>query len=299
MSGLSVNKFQTAFKQQKKVTDNSTPVINVDEKKGMSTGAKVAMGAGLTALAAVGIYLVTRRSPQKIIKNFDKPLSEYNLTKTPEKVKNAGKTVQETIENVFGKAETEIKPHTYDLAKEFDTIPTYHNWGGFKESWATTKGTFQHCQLTNDLGTGCGVREKAISHLPEMNGKSVHVGNGCFDVMDGYVPDCGNRVVRLDILSDKTADGSGAIPKTLSFISPNAELTPLQKDLLKLAENADSVGEDMVKKFDQIMEWRIQAWCRMGRNFTNEEMFANNCIHDSLDYDLILSTIQSLAKRIK
>ena len=58
-------------------------------------------------------------------------------------------------------------------------------------------------------------------------------------------------------------------------------------------------GKEAKAKFDSIMEWRLDAWQRQGKSWTTEEMLENYSKYDSLDYDLILSTIQSLAKGIK
>ena len=285
---VGLNNSYVSFQKKNKAQNNMTSEINTHEKKGKGT--KALIGAGLLSLAAVGVYLATKK-PVK----FDKPLSEYTLTQKPAKVKNAGATVQEIIENVFGKSETKIKPHTYDLSKEFDTITTFKNNGGYKSAWATKEGTLQPSQVTSKLCVN-GVRERSITNRPTTRGGKVkHFGNKDFDVCVGYVPEYNNKIVSLELPDD--AKGNTKI--MLNFISPNSKLTPLQRDVLKLAKNADTVSKEAKAKFDSIMEWRLDAWQRQGKSWTTEEMLENYSKYDSLDYDLILSTIQSLAKGIK
>lgn len=287
---VGLNNSYVSFQKKNKTQNNMTSEVNTHEKKGKGT--KVLIGAGLLSLAAVGVYIATKK-PVK----FGKPLSEYTLTEKPAKVKNAGATVQETIENVFGKSETKIKPHTYDLSKEFDTIPTYRDYGGYKDAWATKDGTFQSSQLTSKLGDKDHMRASAMCYLPtKKNGKLKTFGNKDFKVYVGYVEGFDNKIVRLELPDDAE---HGTL-KILSFISPSKKLTPLQRDVLKLAKNAETVSKEANAKFDSIMEWRLDAWQRQGKTWTTtEEMLENHSKYDSLDYDLILSTIQSLAKGIK
>ena len=135
------------------------------------------------------------------------------------KSKTAGATVQESVENVFGK-DTKIKPHTYDLSKESDRIATscYTTGGGYTDvtvtsanqiadrlNWKSTISTY------TDLG----------SDLPQ---------NALFSIRKKTVD--GKPVVTLvyrDAFRDDVLNG-------IRLLSPDSKLTPAQRDLLKLKD---------------------------------------------------------------
>lgn len=341
------------------------------EKSSFGTGAKIALGASLTALAATGIYLATKGRGGKNVKNvknlsnkiesltqscksfskrfgFETPqigerLEEISqlpkkekvgalkqLKKTldhaeavkwhiegqsglpkgmktlPDDVRQAyeakdvlktgelfqqhldklpnarpavtkGATVAETIENTFGKG-SNIQPHTYDLSKESPVIGVYRNAGGYKDGLVGQEGRF-----FNDNLTGYNIPDQkdiaaSISHALG-NGDG---GYGSLSELRGIDTDLlenpDRKLVRF-ILPDEKQKSTKIF---LTVLSPNNEYTPLQKDMIKLMENPEKINKSVFDKLTTVGE-------------SVQDMNEGN-FYKYLDYDVLLSAIQTMAK---
>ena len=186
------------------------------------------------------------------------------------KAKTTGTTVAETIENVFGKGSKEIKPHSYDLAKESDHFLYVRYRGGYWDRCVTKEGVLREPRYFNI--------DKALSEsYSNINGflqnpqKVSKVGKEA--VITHGITD-GKYVTVMDI-PERTREG---ISMKLGFISKDGKPTPFQKDLLSLAENPERFDYDLIKK-----------------TLINEK----NALGDHMDYGLMLSVIQSMAKGMK
>lgn len=351
------------------------PEAKSKEKSSISTGVKVAVGAGLTALAAAGIYIATKGKGGKNVKNLGKQIESLTqdcnhfsklfefetpqigerleeisklpkkdkldalkqlnttlehankvkdyinleqkghktrlpkgMTTLPDDVRQAyeqkdviktgelfkqhldklpnsrpavtkGATVAESIENTFGKG-SNIQPHTYDLSKESPVIGVYRNFGGYKDGMVGQEGRYYQDALTpipdqkeiavsisHALGNGDG-GYGSLSELRGLDKSSIKLEN----------PD--RKLVRF-ILPDENKKDTKIV---LTVLSPNNEYTPLQKDMIKLINNPKKVDVPVFDKLTTVAE-------------TRQDMTEGN-LYKYLDYDVLLSAIQSMAKQV-
>lgn len=168
------------------------------------------------------------------------------------KSKTAGSTIQESVENVFGKGTT-IKPHTYDVSKEADRIGTssYTSGSGYLD--VTVKSDNQIVSQRN---------HKNIVSVYSHKLPSESMGNG---ILKGVTED-GKPFVEISYIGtrDDTIEG-------IMLLSPDKNLTPAQKDLLKLKDAKELPFEEF-------------------RTLTADPHQTN--------YDAILSLIQTEASKI-
>ncbi len=195
---------------------------------------------------------------------------------------NNGGTVAETIENTFGKG-SRIKPHTYDKTQENDVITVYRDLGGYKDGSVNSRNEI--------ISEPDGIRFKDFDILIRSNSHADTIkpvgGNKHFTVLEGTVHGSNRRQVQLSINSPKMMDTSGEyIPYKINILSPDGNLTPAQQDLLRLAKNPEKFD---YKIFDRIVE---------GPNTVQERVdgITHANTYKYLNYDLILSAIQSMAK---
>lgn len=190
-----------------------------------------------------------------------------------------GATVAETIENTFGKG-SNIQPHTYDLSKESPVIGVYRNFGGYKDGMVGQEGRYYQDALTpipdqkeiavsisHALGNGDG-GYGSLSELRGLDKSSIKLEN----------PD--RKLVRF-ILPDENKKDTKIV---LTVLSPNNEYTPLQKDMIKLINNPKKVDVPVFDKLTTVAE-------------TRQDMTEGN-LYKYLDYDVLLSAIQSMAKQV-
>ncbi len=243
-------------------TENKVAEVT-EEKQGMSTGKKIAIGVGsLLALVATG-FGIKKYFDSKAIQKVTTEALEYLKKCKYEKSKNTGKNVQETINNILGE-NSGITPHTYDVSKEFPAIHVYRNFGGFKDGLVTPNGIRVSSEPYSKLISN------ATSHMPD----------------NGNVPDVKNKVVHLLMADPRAVKDSPTIYR-VTFISPNQNYTALQHDVLKLVEHPEKINNEM---FDKICKFM---------NCIDDKgniIFENHGKYENLDYDLILSAIQSMAK---
>lgn len=350
------------------------PETKSKEKSSVSTRVKVAIGAGLTALAAAGIYIATKGKGGKNVKDLGKQIdsltkecSNYlhnhsfefespqvgkrleeisqlpkkdkldalkqlnttlehankvkdyinleqkghktrlpkGMTTLPDDVRQAyeqkdviktgelfkqhldklpnsrpavtkGATVAESIENTFGKG-SNIQPHTYDLSKESPVIGVYRNFGGYKDGMVGQEGRYFTDPLTQvpdqkDIVT-------SISH--SFGGDSGHGKISELNCLDTDILENPDRKLVRFVMTDPNKDDTKII---LTVLSPNNEYTPLQKDMIKLINNPKKVDVPVFDKLTTVAE-------------TRQDMTEGN-LYKYLDYDVLLSAIQSMAKQV-
>ncbi len=195
---------------------------------------------------------------------------------------NNGATVAETIENTFGKG-SKIKPHTYDKAQEYDVITVYRNQGGYKEGYVNSK---------NEVISGSnGVMLKdddilCRSYMHADTIKAVGGNKKDFAVLEGTVHGSNRRQVQLYINGPERDTAGRAIPYKINILSPDGNLTPVQKDLLELAKNPE--------KFDRRIFDRILEGPETVQEMIDGVTHVNT--YKYLNYDLLLSAIQSMVK---
>ncbi len=129
------------------------------------------------------------------------------------KSKTAGSTIQESVENVFGKGTT-IKPHTYDVSKEADRIGTssYTSGSGYLD--VTVKSDNQIVSQRN--------HKNIVSVYSNMQGEGIR--QGVTKEGKSFV-----EIVYKDTIRDDALN-------CIRLLSPNSNLTPAQADLLKLKD---------------------------------------------------------------
>ena len=352
------------------------PEAKPKEKSSIGTGVKVAVGVGLTALAATGIYIATKGKGGKNVKNlgeqiesltrecsnyfpnhsfeFETPqigerleeisklpkkeqLSALQQLKTildhadvvnrhiylehslpkgskiglpkdmktlPDDVRQAyeakdviktgelfkqhldklpnshpaitkGATVAESIENTFGKG-SNIQPHTYDLSKESPVIGVYRYHAGYKDGMVGQEGRYFTDILTQipdqqDVNT-------SISHA--FNGNNYGSMSELYGLSAKMLENPDRKLVRF-VLPDPNQGDTKII---LTILSPNSEYTPLQKDMIKLIENPKKIDVPVFDKLTTVAE-------------TRQDLREDN-LYKYLDYDVLLSSIQSMANRV-
>lgn len=204
------------------------------------------------------------------------------------KAQNAGKTVEETIVNVFGK-ESKIKPHTYDLSKEEKVMHGMSNCGGFdwrtltNEGIATNKASVYSTTSAQILDKCSKLGSVKATLNTSKIGKNDFISHGVVD---------GRYVTKIQVTGGFDDIGR-AIPSELWMISRNAKPTPAQKDVLSFIEHPEKFNSEM---FQTILK-RTNTYKRDNNGKVIGTM--ERGIVDqwkNFDYDLILSTIQSLAK---
>ena len=294
------NNATVQYIQQPTLASSQSSNTSEPTDKEKSNAAKYMIGA--TALATViglGIYAGyngklgkniqkllggTEKAVENKSKNLkldNKTVSEYLPNpKGFEISSKVGATVNETIENVFGK-NSNITPHTYDISKEFDSISITRNHGGYRDGIATTKGTIQN----SVEGTTGGIRAASTSHgLINFKDNITHLSleDGTV-ISSGYIPNFKNKIVQLEI-----PDGNKTLKIKFAFISPNENFTPLQKDILKLAEHPENIDKETLKTLTQF---------KNTHNPDGSLIMENIGQYENLDYDLFLSVLQSLANK--
>ena len=243
--------------------ENLINAQTTNNKPKMSTTTKVILGTSLAALAAIGIYIATRGKAKpktgEVIQSAQEAAESLKNLKyrKPEK---AGENVQETINNILGK-NSGITPHSYDTSKEFPAIAVYRSTGGYKDGFVTPDGILEST-------------ENAGRFLNTANSHGV----------DKAEEILGNKIARIII-----KDPNGVEYK-ITFISPNQEYTPLQLDVIKLIQHPEKIDS---KVFNKITDF-VNIIDENGHYLPN---FAEiNGKYANLDYDLILSAVQSMAK---
>ncbi len=215
---------------------------------------------------------------EKYLEAADVFAAEVNKLPTFEILPNAGKTVAETIEKTFGK-NAAIQPHTYDLTKEADGMEIIFNDGGgyIYTTVGKNNKVFVERQKIHDYLSGEIYNVKEVNHytdvLPE-NLRETYKKMG-LELQDGYIK--GHRVVNFNIRPRKNPDTLLMRHFCLRTVSNDGNLTPMQQDLIKLMEHPDKIDPEI---FHKIAEFEY------GKGFLN------------VNYDLILSAIQTMAKGI-
>jgi len=178
--------------------------------------------------------------------------------------KTAGKTIDESLQNVFGR-DTKIKPHTYVGSDEAEYIGTYTytSGGGYKDvavsnmNYIPDGENHKHTIQLYDGGK-MQYKEQFVLREPAGDTKGVYIKRAEKD---------GKPVVILSYPDRARADASNGI----ALLSPNAELTPAQRDLLKLKDSKDLDITDF-------------------QTLTSSP--------NSINYDAILSKVQDAASKI-
>ena len=264
--------------------EKAEPVKESNESK--STATKVLLGAGaLAAIVVGGLFYRNKAAAKKAAEAIAQAAKEnaekLKKLKTQKSV-NAGETVAETIENIFGK-ESSIKPHTYDTSLEFHTIPCYRYSDGYKDGWVTKAGIIEDIPANiPDLPIVC----RSISYVQNLEPICFFKKKG-IAIYKGFVEGSKNRVVRLEMDDPFRLAGESPTKIIFSIISPNDKYTPVQQDLMKLAQNPEKIDVDV---FDRISKFKNDI--RDGKPMSRE----NYGKYENLDYDLILSAIQSMTR---
>lgn len=350
------------------------PETKQKEKSSISTGVKVAVGAGLTALAAAGIYIATKgkggknvkdlgkqidsltkecsnylhnhrfefESPQvgkrleeisqlpkkerlealrklhstlehtEVVKNYidlertlpKSPSLPKGMTTLPDDVRQAyeqkdviktgelfkqhldklpntrpavtkGATVAESIENTFGKG-SNIQPHTYDLSKESPVIGVYRNSEGYKDGLVGQEGIYFESSLITDLIPDHDVIITSLGHGFNNKGTSAYGRIADLATVERDFENADRKLVQF-----KMPDPEGLVMK-ISILSPNNKYTPLQKDMIKLIENPEKIDNSVFEKITRV----------------KDPLKKESNLYKYLDYDVLLSAIQSMAKQV-
>ena len=280
MTSVQATNFNTVQSRDK------TMQKNVQEKKSnksMSTSTKVMIGAGAVAALVIGGLLYHNSAMTKKAEEAARRTAEKLKNMKTHKSDNAGETVAQTIENILGK-DSAIKPHTYDTAREFHTIPCYRDQGGYKDGLVTKAGIVDDI---NENIPDINLLSSAICHKQHLENVCRHDG---INIYKGVVEGSTNKMVRFEM---NDPSGGGGRQVIFSIISPNREYTPLQKDLLKLAESPEKIDTSV---FDRIFKFKNDV--RDGKRISREDIVKYCGKYENLDYDLILSAIQSMAHKV-
>lgn len=242
-----------------------------DDKKGLAKGAKIGIGVGLVALAAVGSILVKKSLDAKKIAKLLEEDKEL-LAKFPfETGCIKGKSLESRIKKVLGD-NSSITAHSYDLSKEYPALSVYRDQGGYKDGLATIEG-FKSFPFVTDA--------KIPSFLSASNAH--HVSNN--RLVNASEERLVSRIEILDDIKRKTSI-------RLNILSPNNKLTPAQKDLEKIKSDPKLVEEisELIKKATR---WK-------NTYDKNGDLIFENCgKYEHLDYEVILSIIQHVANKAK
>lgn len=170
----------------------------------------------------------------------------------------AGANIAESVEKVFGKGK-KVKPHTYDILKEADRIATVQ-YGA---------GGYHDITVLSDNRIASQLNHKNIvslySNQPTLsNTENALISSGIVD---------GKPVVTITYRALNRSDAVNAI----RLMSPNSQLTPAQKDLLKLKDSAASLD---------ISDLDLTT-------------LPKDSSYSQTNFDAILSVIQTLASQVK
>lgn len=182
--------------------------------------------------------LAVKKGKEKFIETLPKEIKDLLASKDQLKItkayaeycdnlfyksETAGATIQESVDNVFGKR-INIKPHTYDLSKEADRIATAQNTGaeGYIDITVRADNMIADgCNHANTIGVyGTASKPKGVPYV---------IKRGMSKDGTPYVQ------ITFDDLRSKYSDARNAI----RLLSPGKDLTPAQMDLLKLEEVND------------------------------------------------------------
>lgn len=192
------------------------------------------------------------------------------------KSKTAGATVQESIENIFGKG-SKIKPHTYNPADEAQYIGGYIDMGGYKDLAINSQNQIAHGLNHSALSV---IDPSVISNAGKIFTESGAIQKAVYN---------GRTYVRINIPNGKTGN-------CLLFVSKDGKnLTPVQKDLLSLK---DKLSKKELALFEKMLSNR-----RPDESMIVEQKDIMKGGKDSplgfVNYDVTLSTIQTLAEKYK
>lgn len=255
--------------------------------KPMNTTTKVLIGAGALATIVVGGLLYRNKiAGKKAADALVQAAKEKLKNLKTQKSVNAGETVAETIENILGK-NSSIKPHSYDTSLEFHTIPCYRNFGGYKDGWVTKAGIIEDF---NENIPNARLISSSITHCQNLKLICSTKKHG-INIYKGFVEGTKNRVVRFEMDDPSCCINETPTKVIFSIISPNSKYTPVQQDLIKLSENPKKID---VSVFDIIFKFKNDI--RDGRVISREDILKYYGKYENLDYDLILSAIQSMVK---
>ena len=188
------------------------------------------------------------------------------------KAPTAGATVEESIKNVFAKASEKIKPHTYDMAKESDNIVIMDNYGGFRTTIVNKQNQIINPDINRSLGN-LGYEDFITKPSGVLSKGKVIIDSG---IKDGKA----FTTIKFPSYLEDGVDGN-RVSNAITLLSPNAELTPAQKDLLKLK---DMSAED------------IDLMANLTMCINNKDGYFGGTL---INFDAILSFIQTCAQKIK
>ena len=218
------NAATAALQKSKNQTDNFT-------KQGLSTGAKVAIGAGIVAAAAGVIYLFKSGKGKKIVEK--------------------GKEIINSVKSSIKKEKIELpKNGKYDMSKEAPvTIVNGNDYVvGFQPYFANSNGIYQYkTKLADEVksestfgsfiftkkNAECMTKEEKLLYKLNNNGKY-----GVLGITDGHA------YVRYSLGPEGISSNVGGFPDYhdhdwlthFVLISPDKNFTPAQKNLLTLAQ---------------------------------------------------------------
>lgn len=268
-----------ALQQLKTILDHANVVINhIDLEQKLPKGTKLSLPKGMTTLPDD----VRQAYEQKdVIKTGE--LFKQHLDKLPNTrpAVTKGATVAESIENTFGKG-SNIQPHTYDLSKEHSVITIYRDQGGYKDGTVSKEGRYYNDSILNENIPDSKFAIKSNSFSAQ---GCENIGKGKCDCYDAVLTIDGEkrRIVRIVIPDPVITEDQGR-SLWINLLSPNEELTPAQKDFLKLGKNPEKIDVSVFDKLTTVAE-------------TRQDMTEGN-LYKYLDYDVLLSAIQSMAKQV-
>lgn len=266
MNNLALSPVHFTANPKMQVSQDTTNLQAETKKSNLSNQSKILIGLGALASIAVGGILLHRANQAKTLTKKAAEIAKEINSLPAQKSSNAGATVQETIQNVLGK-NSYIKPHTYDTTKEFHTMHVYRNQGGYKDGTFTKNGI-----IDTETYKLYPESERNIIHEAAFGGNQKRTTN--------------NKVVKLSILDPQRLEDTYI---NFTLISPNNQYTPAQLDLLKLVKNPDKID---VSILDKIFKFKP------GNDANGKIIFENTGKYENLDYDLVLSVIQSMASKI-
>lgn len=283
--GNNNSEFKT-FLDEVKLTDNVDTFEPTENKK--SNKKKAIIAGSILASVLTGAILFRKKIAKlfgagaKKVKTDFGQLLEQELKQIKgyifEKSEKVGNTVSETIENVFGK-NSGIKPHTYNLSEEYPLLHIYRDSGGYKDGFVSLDGV-----LAKKAEEGAKLPHFVTAAMSQIPTEQV-LGNSTIKIFSGVVENDPRKIVRLSIAEP----GSNRHTRILlSVLSPNDQFTPVQKDILKLAENLDNVDIPLIDKMTKFYN---------ANNPDGSLILDKVGKYENLDYNLILSAIQSMANK--
>lgn len=256
---------------------------------------KALIGLGALSAIAIGTLLVRKHFSTKMVdgalKKEESVVDELEQTlrqRATEQSPNKGKTVEETIANVFGK-NSRITPHTYDTSKEFHTMHVLRDQAGYSHGIFNKYGIVPEENFKDYPDHLVISRSVTSPQLLKSAG-----GNQRVSMLTGTFKGTENKVVRLAIF-DPTSRNGNESEIIFSLISPNNEFTPAQNDLLKLGKNPECLDTDVINK---LTKFKLDYRSPKTRELPFEEACKQKGKYENLDYDLFLSAIQSMAKDV-